>query len=106
MLKLDPRYLKMLLGILEAYVPDMQVLAYGSRVNGRSHPGSDLDLVVMNPLDPKLFQKNLGALREALSESNLPIHVDVLDWARIPDDFQEEIKKNYVCIMGEMESVC
>ena len=36
-------------------------------------------------------QANLSELREALSESNLPILVDLLDWARIPESFRREI---------------
>ena len=106
MLELNSEDLQMVLEIFEKYAPSMTVLAYGSRVNGLSHPGSDLDLVVMNPVDPTQPQEKMGALREAFIDSDLPIHVDILDWARIPEDFHDEIMQNYVCIMGEMESVC
>ena len=106
MLELSPRYLKILLSILQEHVPGMNVLAYGSRVKGLSHPGSDLDLVVIHPGNPRLPQKNMGALRKALIESNLPIHVDVLDWAKISDSFHDEINQNCECIFGAMEQVC
>jgi predicted nucleotidyltransferase len=93
MLDLKPEYLKIVKEILLAYVPNSTVWAYGSRVNGHAHEGSDLDLVVINPQDSTVSHKNISALREAFSESNLPILVDVVDWAQIPGEFQEEIKQ-------------
>ncbi len=80
--------------LLAEYVPQMSVLAYGSRVNGASHEASDLDLVVMDPVDPTRAQARMGALREAFRESSLPISIDLVDWARIPETFREEIQKN------------
>lgn len=82
-LELPSRWLNIVQQILTEYLPDKEVIAYGSRVNGTSHDGSDLDLAVRNPLN--LFQSvaNLGNVREAFSESNLPILVDIIDWAHI-----------------------
>ena len=77
--------------LLAAHLPDAEVLAFGSRVRGTAHEGSDLDLVLRNPADLSLPQPDLFPLREALSESNLPILVDLLDWARIPESFRREI---------------
>lgn len=92
MLDIKPRYLKMLHEIFQQYAPDMQVLAYGSRVSGKAHAGSDLDLVVRNPQNLAAPQENFFELREAISDSNIPILVEILDWARIPDDFRKEIE--------------
>ena len=39
----------MLEGILREHVPGVEVWAYGSRVSGHSHGGSDLDLVLRGP---------------------------------------------------------
>lgn len=38
----------------------------------------------------------LPRLREAFAESRLPILVDVLDWAGIPEEFRAEILKGTV----------
>src|SRR5271165_2978747 len=92
-LDLKPEHLRLLLDVLQQHAPEAEAWAYGSRVNGDGHEGSDLDLVVRNPARLKEPQKQLGALREALSESNLPMLVDVLDWARIPEDFRREIER-------------
>ncbi len=44
-LALPRRYRDQLEALLSEHVPGVEVWAYGSRVNGESHEGSDLDLV-------------------------------------------------------------
>lgn len=105
MLDLRPEWLVVVRRILAERLPEAEVLAYGSRVNGTSHDGSDLDLVVRNPVDPGRLFPSLNELREAFSESRLPILVDILDWATIPDDFRAEIMKGKVeVVQGEEEA--
>lgn len=99
-LDLRPKWLEMVRHILAAKLPDAEVLAYGSRVTGTGHEGSDLDLVVRNRPDPLVPVRNLGEVRNAFSESNLPILVDILDWARIPDSFREEIERVGVAVFS------
>ena len=50
-LNLSEKHRLMVETLLQEHVPGLEVWAYGSRVNGGSHPGSDLDLVlrVANP---------------------------------------------------------
>ena len=48
-LLLKPRHRRMLEEILREHVPGVEVWAYGSRVSGQSHGGSDLDLVLRGP---------------------------------------------------------
>ena len=91
MLDLRPEWLETVRRLLALHLPDAEVWAYGSRVNGTAHEASDLDLVVRNPIDLSLHQPALIDLREAFSESDLPILVDVLDWALIPESFRQEI---------------
>ncbi|OHC66723.1 MAG: hypothetical protein A3H93_11130 [Rhodocyclales bacterium RIFCSPLOWO2_02_FULL_63_24] len=97
-LDLPEPYRAELLALLRTHVPAAEVWAYGSRVRGRAHATSDLDLVVRNPVDSSQAQTTLGRLREALSESGLPILVDVLDWARIPESFRTEIARSHVVL--------
>jgi predicted nucleotidyltransferase len=103
-LDLQPEYLRLSLDIFESHLPAAEVWAYGSRVNGGSHDGSDLDLVVCNPANPDQPQQRLSELRAALSESDLPILVDVSDWARLPESFRQEIERQHVVIRGAMAS--
>ncbi|QWV93851.1 nucleotidyltransferase domain-containing protein [Geomonas oryzisoli] len=92
-LDLRPEWLEMVRHLLAVHLPDAEVLAYGSRVQGMSHDGSDLDLVVRNVADLTQPQSNLFELKEAFTDSNIPILVDVFDWARIPESFREEIER-------------
>ena len=68
----------------------------------------NLELVVRNPHNLMILVRNLGEVRDAFSESNLPILVDILDWARIPDSFREEIERvGVVVFSGEVgRQVC
>jgi len=99
-LDLPPAYRRMLIELLATHAPDAEVLAYGSRVNGQAHDGSDLDLVVRNPDRPAAPQTRLHLLRDALTESDLPILVEVLDWARIPEDMRREIARQHVVVVA------
>lgn len=97
-LDLRPEWLDMVRQLLAIHLPDAEVLAYGSRVTGTAHEGSDLDLAARNSRNPHLPLRNLSQIRDAFSESNLPILVDILDWSRIPDSFREEIERSGVVI--------
>ncbi|MBN1868899.1 nucleotidyltransferase domain-containing protein [Candidatus Sumerlaeota bacterium] len=97
-IEIAPRHLALLKALLKRHAPDAEVWAYGSRVGGGGHDASDLDLVLRCPEDLTKPQKRLAELREALSESNIPILIDLIDWARIPESFRDEIAKDYVVI--------
>jgi len=97
-LNLKSDHLRLLLDVLEKHAPEAEVWAYGSRVNGAGHEGSDLDLVVRNPAGLDQPQVQFHRLRDALSESNLPMLVDVLDWARLPGPFRREIERQHVIV--------
>jgi predicted nucleotidyltransferase len=99
MLDLRPEWLETVKRLLALHLPEAEVWAYGSRVNGTAHEGSDLDLVVRNPVDLSLRQSALIDLRDALTESDLPILVDVLDWALIPESFHQEIIRGGVVVV-------
>lgn len=101
-LYLEPRHLALLQEILHQQVPQAEVWAYGSRVTGRAHETSDLDLVLRSPTDPQQEVAGYLALKEALQASALPIRVDVQSWWRLPESFQREIERAYVVLqMGQ-----
>lgn len=101
MAKLDlrPEWLEEVQRLIAVHLPEAEVVAYGSRVNGNSHDGSDLDLIARNPNDPTKPLAGVPALREAFSESNLPILIDLLDWARIPESFRREIDSSSTVVI-------
>lgn len=95
-LHLPEKYLKIVQDILHTHLPKAEVWAYGSRVNGDYYDTSDLDLVVRQPDNLTRRQTKLGEAIKAFSESNLPIFVQLVDWASIPDAFHDEIAAKYV----------
>ena len=101
-LDLPRRYREPLEALLRQHVPDAEVWAYGSRVNGRSHDGSDLDLVLRSPILEPLGYEYVE-LVEALEQSNIPILVQAHDWARLPESFHREIERDYVVVQSAWE---
>lgn len=97
-LDLPQKYLLQVQVLLREYAPDAEVWAYGSRVTGGGHAASDLDLVLRNPDDLRAESCALYDLKDAFTESNLPIRVDVMDWARIPESFHHEIERAHVVV--------
>lgn len=93
-LALKPRHLALLQQILAEHAPQCEIWAYGSRVNGNGHEGSDLDLVIFNGQETALN------LRYALQESLLPMLIDLHQWEQLPTSFQENIKRNFVVIQA------
>ena len=98
-LDLPRRYREQIEALLREHVPGVEVWAYGSRVNGRSHEGSDLDLVLRGPDLKRIDSGQLMDLTEALEESNVPIIVQTHDWARLPERFHREIERKYVVLV-------
>ena len=80
-------------------MPDVDVWAYGGRVTGRSHDGSDLNLVLLGPDLQPIPLERLAALREALREPTIPFLVEAHDWARWPELFQAEVERRYVALL-------
>lgn len=95
MLEVRQKDAEILMRLLAQHVSGAEVWSYGSRVKGSAHSSSDLDLVLRNPADLSVPQIGLAQLRDALAESDLPILVDVVDWARIPESFRREIEKEH-----------
>lgn len=97
-LDLPPDWLEAVRRIVARHLPGAEVWAYGSRVRGTAHEGSDLDLVARNPADLEQPLSAIQELRKAFSESDLPILVEVLDWACVPESFRREIARDAVVI--------
>jgi len=102
-LDLPRRYRNQIEALLREHVPDVEVWAYGSRVKGKSHKGSDLDLVLRGPDLQRIPSGQLMDLTEALEESNVPIIVQAHDWARLPERFHREIEREYVVVQKSVE---
>ncbi|GHT97147.1 hypothetical protein FACS1894126_0600 [Alphaproteobacteria bacterium] len=87
--------LKEIRSIIKKIYPKAVVWAYGSRVGGDAHDGSDLDLVVKD-----FGQENgyIFELKDSLMESNVPFLTDIFEFDRLPESFRKEIEKKHVVI--------
>ena len=95
---LKEKHLKMLKQIFDKYCPQATVLAYGSRIKGQAHSGSDLDLAIMNfdEIEYSIFD-----IKQAIQESNIPFLVDIFNIKHLPESFQKEILKENIVIYGK-----
>lgn len=73
----------------------VEIWAYGSRVSGRAHDCSDLDLVICTKDKGKLGADEMLRFKQRLADSNIPFLIDVLDWGIIPQSFKDNILANY-----------
>ena len=86
-LMLALRHLALVRQLLHIHAPHHLAYAFGSRVvskpgdRARLKPHSDLDLALEGP---PLQPEQSFALREAFSESDLPMRVDVVNAADLP----------------------
>lgn len=88
--------LRIILSILERFLPGLEVRVFGSRITDKVKEFSDLDLVVMTsePLSTSL----LAELKYEFAESDLPFKVDILDWSSLSEEFRTIVNKNYKVI--------
>ncbi len=94
-----------LLQIFSAIELPVEVWAYGSPVSGEAHDGSDLDLVIrrqnLQPLPVEIYLE----LCEKIKESNIPILVELRDWARLPENFYKNIERRYEVLFTNLHSI-
>ena len=95
---LQPDHWGIVRRVLRQYVPDREVIAFGSRVTGTAQEYSDLDLAIMGEKPMPL--STAAALDDALSESDLPFMVDVVDWALTKEHFRHIIRQHGVSIQS------
>jgi len=62
---------------LAAAAPDARVILFGSHARGNARPGSDLDLLVVEP-ELSSRREEFGRLREALGDLGVPVDLIVV----------------------------
>jgi len=92
MIAVSEASLNMVKNILNKTVPNCEVRAFGSRVNGANREYSDLDLAIVG--DVKLGISVLD-VREAFMESTIPFRVDILDYNAVSEKFRKVIDMRY-----------
>jgi uncharacterized protein len=91
-----------LIDFFESINMPIEVWAYGSRVNGGAHDASDLDLVIRTATLQAMPIDVFVNLKETIRDSNIPIIVDLFDWARLPEVFHRNILKRYEVLYSSL----
>lgn len=91
-----PEHWAIVRAILQRYVPQYEVWAFGSRATRTAKPYSDLDLAILT--DQPLPLDVSAALADAFSESDLPYKVDLVDWAATDEAFRRIIERDKVVV--------
>ncbi len=89
------------LALLDRHLPGVEAWVYGSRAKRTSRPHSDLDLVLFATPEQRL---QVGDLREAFEESNLPFRVDLFVWDDVPDADRRRIEAEHVVLVPATSS--
>lgn len=94
---------EIVLSLLKRYLPNTEVWAYGSRVQWKAKPYSDLDMVAFATEEQA---NNVFELKEAFEESDLPFRVDLFIWDKVPERFHKNIKKEHIILQKNDVSSC
>ncbi|PIE78501.1 MAG: hypothetical protein CSA15_07340 [Candidatus Delongbacteria bacterium] len=91
---IEPRHEKILKEILEKYLSNKTVWAYGSRVKWTATKVSDLDLTVFGASEKQIYDA-----KEVFEESSLPFRVSLMAWEDMPEEFKDNIREKYVVLI-------
>lgn len=99
-LDLNPRDWEIVRDILARHVPQYEVWAFGSRTKGTAKEYSDLDLAIITD-QPMSLSLN-AVISDDFAESDLPIKVDVVDWATTSEAFRRIIEKQKIVVQHQV----
>lgn len=72
---------------------ESEVIAYGSRIRGDCHDASDLDIIIKSKSGKPLPKEDFRLIAKNFQESNIPIMIDLRDWALVPEYFHKYINE-------------
>ncbi len=89
-MELKPEHLRIVREIFARHLPDREVRVFGSRAVGPAKAHSDLDLAIMG--EEPLPLTTMRILRDAFDDSDLPFHVDLVEWVGVSEEFRVVIE--------------
>ncbi len=94
---IEPQYVKKLLGILMAVVPDAKIILYGSRARGDYRDRSDID-IALDMHGQRIPASLFLEAQEFAKTSHMTHMVDVVDFADARGTFREEILRDGIAL--------
>lgn len=90
-MSVDPEYKKKIIRVIQALMPGVKIILFGSRARGDHSRSSDIDIAL--DAGKKLRRADVGEIRDMFMESNIIHKIDVLDYHGVSKDMQEMIDK-------------
>jgi predicted nucleotidyltransferase len=84
---LNGRDMQILSDIFDKYEDVKTVLLFGSRAKGLHHPGSDIDMAIVDKNIPHLL---LRKIKSDISDSSLPYNVDLVNYSTLTNPALKE----------------
>ena len=95
---LSERDMNTINGIFKQFPEVQEVLIFGSRAMGNYKFGSDIDLAIMNVVEPQTVRTISGYF----SESSLPYFVDLVNVRHLTNpEFIDHIKRNGILFFSQ-----
>lgn len=88
------KYKKIIYPIILKHLPDVKIIAYGSRARGDDVAGSDIDIAL--DAGKKIDNTIMTKIYFDLEDSDLPIKYDLVDFYAVSERMQKEILKDGV----------
>ena len=70
---------------------NFQIFVFGSRVKGRSHPKSDIDIGILG--DQPVDLKTMSKINEEIAELPILYKIEVVDFQTVGKEFRENALK-------------
>lgn len=76
---------------------NITVYVFGSRVTGKHHPFSDIDILYVIP-EGVNFNSEIHLIKENIEESSFPIKVDLVNEAELAASYRDSVMSTRVLI--------
>ncbi|MDQ5940481.1 MAG: uncharacterized protein QG632_207 [Candidatus Dependentiae bacterium] len=80
--------------IIHKYLPGCKIMLFGSRARGTQQDGADYDIAI--DAGKKILSEVMYKITSDIEESNVYVHVDVVDVHGVTPEFLAVIEKDWV----------
>jgi len=91
---METHYKSQLLSIINSQLPQCKVWLFGSRARKTHASGADVDLAI--DAGRIVTWQEIFAIKEAISQSNIPVFVDIVDVGNVSEEFLKHIQKEWI----------
>ncbi len=83
-----------LIQIIHEHVPGCKIMLFGSRARGTQQDGADYDIAI--DAGKKISSEVMYQITSDIEESNVYVHVDIIDIHAVTPEFLAVIEKDWV----------